>query len=63
MSKKVLTIGPNKGIRVYKSICDVSRTLSGNGSTDLRFAIAEKLNKGGGYVGSVYVTNGTEFTQ
>jgi len=59
--KTVLTIGPNKGVRVYESLSAASRALSGTGTTDLRFAIADRISNGGGYVGNVYVADGSKF--
>jgi hypothetical protein len=51
----VLTIGPNNGVKVYKSLRSASRALSGNGTDGLRRTIARRLDVGGGFVGSVWV--------
>jgi hypothetical protein len=51
----VLTIGPNKGMKVYGSLRATSRALSGNGSDSLRRSIARRVENGGGYIGEVWV--------
>jgi len=57
----VLTIGPNKGVRVYKSIRAASRALSGTGSDEMRTTISRRLSEGGGYIGNVYVTSAINY--
>lgn len=51
----VLTIGPNKGLKVYGSLRAASRALSGNGTDNLRRTITRRIDNGGGYVGNVWV--------
>lgn len=51
----VLTVGPKGGIQIYPSISAVSRALSGSGTTSLNRSISRRLQKGGGYVGKVWV--------
>lgn len=51
----VLTIGPNKGVKVYGSIRAASRALSGDGTDSLRRTITRRIDVGGGYVGGVWV--------
>lgn len=53
--KKVLTIGPNGGQRVYSSTAATSRVLSGWGEDDKRTTVARRCNEGGGKVGNVWV--------
>lgn len=53
--QKVLTVGPNNGARIYKSLSSTSRVLSGTGSTTLRHSVADQCNSGGGFVGEVWV--------
>jgi len=60
---QVLTIGPNKGVRVYNSIRAASRALSGTGSDEMRSTISRRINEGGGYIGNVYVAVGSTFTR
>ena len=55
----VLTIGPNKGTKVYSSTRAASRALSGTGSDSLRRTIGRRLDNGGGFVGSVWVQTTT----
>jgi len=51
----VLTIGPNRGMKVYGSLRAASRALSGDGSDSLRSTITRRIDNGGGYVGNVWV--------
>ena len=57
MSTRILTIGPNGGVRTYASTRTLSRALSGNGSSDaLRSTISRVTqNVEGGFVGNVFV--------
>lgn len=59
--KAVMLIGPSKKPRVYRSLSAASRALTGTGSTELRFAIAEAINAGGGRIGNVFVTGATGY--
>lgn len=56
---RVLTIGPNGGVKVYSSLRATSRALSGTGSDSLRSTITRRLDNGGGYVGDVWVQSTT----
>lgn len=58
----ILTIGPNGGMRVYGSTRKVSRALSGNGTTSLQSTVTRRVQKGGGYIGDVWV-EGTNYTR
>lgn len=53
--QRILTIGPNKGVKVYSSLRATSRSLSGNGTDSLRRTITRRVDNGGGYVGDVWV--------
>jgi len=59
----VLTVGPNNGVRLYTSIRTAARALSGNGTARARSTISRRVAVGGGYVGSVWVTNGASFVR
>jgi len=61
IEQRVLTIGPNNGVRVYKSIRATSRALSGTGSDDMRSTISRRLSEGGGYIGDVFITSATKY--
>jgi len=62
-SLPVLTIGPNNGVRVYSSIRSAARALSGTGVDRSRTTIGNRLAAGGGFVGDVWVTNGSSFVR
>lgn len=51
----VLTIGPNKGVKIYSSVRATARALSGTGTDGLRSTISRRLDDGGGYIGNVWV--------
>ena len=57
----VLTVGLNGNARVYSSIRSAARVLSGDGTDRSRTAIANRIAPGGGYVGGVWVTDGSSF--
>ncbi len=59
----VLTVGPNNGVRVYSSIRTAARALSGDGTARLRTTISTRVANGGGYVGNVWVTDGSSFVR
>lgn len=51
----VMTVGPNNGAKVYRSLRSASRALSGIGSDSLRSTITNRCDQGGGFVGDVWV--------
>lgn len=55
----VIAISASGRASVYSSIRAASRVLSGNGTDSLKDTIARRVSTGGGYVGNVYVTDGT----
>lgn len=59
----VLTVGPNRGVRLYSSIRTAARALSGDGTERSRTTIGTRVAEGGGFVGDVWVTDGSSFTR
>lgn len=59
----ILTIGPNGGVVTYASVRATARALGGTGSESLKSTISSSVAGGGGYVGNVYVANGTSFVR
>lgn len=57
----VLTVGENGSARVYSSIRAAARVLSGDGTDRSRTTIGTRISEGGGYVGGVWVTDGSSF--
>lgn len=55
MKSDILTIGPNNGLKIYKSVRAASRALSGNGSDSLKSTIHNRIVNGGGYVGNTWI--------
>jgi len=54
-SYSVLTIGPNGGATVYRSIRATARALSGVGDDEPRASVTSALARGGDFVGNVWV--------
>ena len=55
----VIAISATGRATVYNSIRAASRVLTGNGTDSLRSSIARHVSNGGGFVGNVFVTDGT----
>lgn len=54
-TKKIVTVGPNMGVRFYSNASALSRALSGYGTDSRRKTISRRLAQGGGFVGKVWV--------
>ncbi len=52
---KVATMGPNNGVRTYKSLRAASRAISGKGNDIQRYHITKQVKNGGGFVNGVWV--------